>query len=100
EIVWVLLAGEVRTNDGPRVTQHVVEPIEEHRVHMREVTGMFVRRPPTRSRPAFQNWRRHFLHQRNHDVGGSAQGVDYCGNAIHVGPRSVSSYETVPTSRA
>ena len=47
KIIRVLIARRVWLNDRFRLAEHVVEPIKEQRVNMREVARVFVRRPPS-----------------------------------------------------
>ena len=47
QVIWVLIARRVWLNYRFRLAEHVVEPIEEQRVNMREVARVFVRRPPS-----------------------------------------------------
>ena len=82
EIVRILFARQVWANHRCRITQHVLEAVEKERVHVREVAGVFVSRPPARSRSALQDSVRDFTDERHHYVRRTAQRVNDGDNAV------------------
>jgi hypothetical protein len=78
-----LITRQVRLNHRRRFREHVLEPIEEQRVHVREVARVFVRRPSARRGAALQNTRRHFPYQWHHDLWRSTQRINNGRDAVH-----------------
>ena len=76
EIIGILFARQVWANHRRRITQHLLEPVEKKRVHVREVAGVLVSGPPTRSRSALEDRVRDFTDERHHEVGCTAQRVN------------------------
>lgn len=80
EIVRILVTGEIGLDYWGWVSQHHVEPLEEERMHMREVTCVLVSRPSFRRRAAPEDRRWYFANERLDDVGSARERVDYgCG---------------------
>lgn len=55
EIVRVLLAGQIRPNDWCGIAEHEIKTIEEERMHVREMTRVFMRGPSPRRWAAFED---------------------------------------------
>ncbi|HMA22736.1 MAG TPA: hypothetical protein VKP00_02050, partial [Gemmatimonadaceae bacterium] len=62
QIIGILVARQVGTDNRRRVSKHVIQPIEEHRMHVREMTRVLVGGPPLRRRPPLEDGWRHFPH--------------------------------------
>ena len=84
ELVGILIARPIGLNHGCRVRQHLLEPIEEEAVHVREMTRVFVGGPAPRRRSSLENRWRHLAHERQHDVRRAPQRIDDRPGSIHL----------------
>jgi hypothetical protein len=54
----------------------MLQPFEEHRVDVREMTRVLVSRPSLGRRPTLEYFAWHFTHERHHDIRRSIERLD------------------------